>query len=164
MTFTLKKRAGFTLVELLVVMAIASILLGVTVPKISALFADPVEKTVTRLRGAMMRARWLAARDNRTVFLVFDIRGQKVLTLRRKGAEWKRLDEMTLPSGVHMAGLWRASGISEKKEALRFFPDGGGEGFGLFLKIGSRRLTAIGYPFRQGIELVPGWVQEKEIG
>jgi len=164
MAFTLKKRAGFTLVELLVVMAVASILLGVTVPKISALFSDPVEKTVTRLRGAMMRARWLAARDNRTIYLVFDIKGQKILTLKRKGPGWKRLGEAVLPSGVQMAGLWRASGISEKKEALRFFPDGEGEGFGLFLKIGTRRLTAIGYPFRQGIELVPGWVQEKEIG
>ncbi len=164
MTRPLKKHAGFTLVELLVVMAIAAILLGVAVPKISVLFSDPVEKTVTRLRGAMMRARWLAARDNRTVYLVFDMRAQKVLTLRRKEPGWKRLGEMALPSGVYMAGLWRASGIAEKKEALSFFPDGEGEGFGLFLEIGPRRMTAIGYPFRQGIELVPGWVQEKEIG
>ena len=57
-----------------------------------------------------MRARWLAARDNRTVYLVFDMRAQKVLTLRRKGPGWKRLGEMALPSGVHMAGLWEFPG------------------------------------------------------
>ena len=164
MVFLIKKRTGFTLVELLIVLAIMAILIGVSAPKLTALFPNSLEKTATRLRGAMMKARWMAARDCRDVYLSFDIRQQKIMILRRKkGVGWKHLGEIILPADVRMEGLWRASGKTDKKEILRFAPDGGGEGFGLFLLVGQKRLTAIGYPFRQGVELVPGWIQEKEI-
>ncbi len=151
---------GFTLVELLITLAIAAILIGVTAPKISALFPATRETVANRFRHAMMKARWSAARDQTPVRVVFDLKEQKIVLFEKteKGKE-KELLSLNMPGGTKMTGFWGENTTSQEKLSLRFLPNGQGEGFGVFLEKGATRMTVMGYPFRPGVEVVRGWVE-----
>ncbi len=159
-----KKRAGqtegsngFSLIELLITLSIAAILIGFAAPKISVLFPDAKEKTIERFRHALMRARWIAARDEIPVRLTFDFKSQRlVLSEKIKGKE-KGLSVFRLPSDVRMVGPWNPSSGQKAMLSIWFYPDGRGGGFGIFLEEGLSRFTAIGYPYRSGVELLNGW-------
>ncbi|MBW1659723.1 MAG: prepilin-type N-terminal cleavage/methylation domain-containing protein [Deltaproteobacteria bacterium] len=151
---------GFTLVELLITLAIATILIGVMAPKISALFPDTGEVINNRFRHALMKARWSAARDQTPVRIVFDLKEQKIVLFEKKekGKE-KVLLSLKMPENTRMAGFWGENTTSQKRLSLRFLPNGQGEGFGIFLEKGTERMTVMGYPFRPGVEIVRGWVK-----
>lgn len=153
---------GFTLIELLVTLSIAAILMGVMAPKISALFPDPMERTVTRFRQVLMKARWLAARDQTPVRVVFDLQRQEITLYDMRQGKKKRISSTKLPAGIKMVGFWNMETTTGKRFTLRFLPDGRGEGFGVFLEKGTQRMTAIGYPFRSGVELIPGWIERPQ--
>lgn len=153
---------GFTLVELLVTLSIAAILMGIIAPKISALFPDPASSTVTRFHQVLMKARWLAARDQTPVRVIFDLQRQEINLYEVGQGKEKIISSTKLPAGIKMVGFWNMGTNSRKRLILRFLPDGKGEGFGVFLERGTNRMTAIGYPFRSGVELVPGWVERPQ--
>jgi len=153
---------GFTLVELLITLSIAAILMGVMAPKISALFPDPVGRTVTRFHQVLMKARWLAARDQTPVRVIFDLQRQEITLYEMRQGKEKRISSTRLPAGIKMVGFWNMDTNSRKRFTLRFLPDGIGEGFGVFLEKGTQRMTAIGYPFRSGVELISGWIERPQ--
>lgn len=67
------KKDGFTLLELLVVVAIFSILVGVSSPMASsALNRHNLSKASLELVGAFRKARAIAAKENRNVVLIFE--------------------------------------------------------------------------------------------
>ncbi len=152
-----KGPGGFTLIELLITLSIAAILMGFAAPKITALFPGTEEKTVARFRHILMKARWVAARDQVPTRLTFDLQRQRLTLIEEKDGGRKSLLKLKLPSQVRMVGFWNVPFGKEKRFSVTFYPDGCGEGFGVFLERGTTRLTAIGYPYRPGVELVPGW-------
>jgi prepilin-type N-terminal cleavage/methylation domain-containing protein len=157
------KKSGFTLVELLVTLAIVTILIGITAPKISALFPDSEAVISNRFRHAIIRARWAAARDQVPVQVSFDLEKQMILISEEESVkgkkEWKRLLKLKMPAGTKMTGFQEKGVTSKKTLLLRFFPDGRGEGFGIYLERGTTRLTVMGFPFRPGVEIARGWVE-----
>jgi len=156
--------AGFTLIELLITLSIAAILIGVTAPKISALFPDTETRTVNRFRHALMKARWVAARDQVPVRVTFDFEAQRLTLSEKRKGQWKNLMTLSLPSGVRMVGGWNVTPGTKEALSIQFLPDGQGEGFGIFLEKGMKRLTAVGFPFRPGVELLPGWQERSQHG
>lgn len=156
--------AGFTLIELLITLSIAAILMGVMAPKITALFPDTEEKTSTRLRQVIMKARWLAARDQVPVRVIFDLQRQEIILSQLRHGRKRVLSSIRLPAEMKMVGFWNMSMSKEGKFYIRFLPDGRGSGFGLFLERGTTRMTAIGYPFRSGVAFIPGWVESEQNG
>ncbi len=154
-----ERERGFTLLEILVTLTIAVVVIMISAPKISALFPTPEEKVVSLFRLAIMRARWLAARDQIPVEIVLDSMGQaiQIREERQKGGN-KVLLTRRLPRDVRMVGFWNAP--AQKRKVIRFLPNGQGGGFGVFLERQGRRLTVVGYPYRPGVEVWRGWIEE----
>ena len=157
------EKSGFTLVELLITLAIATILIGITAPKISALFPGSETTISNRFRHAIMQARWAAARDQVPVQVSFDLKSQMILLSEEKlvkgKKERKRLLKLKMPMRTKMTGFQTKERTSKKTLLLQFFPDGRGEGFGIYLERGTARLTVMGFPFRPGVEIAQGWVE-----
>jgi len=154
-----RDKRGFTLVELLITLSIMAIVIGIMTPKISALFPNAGEMAGTRVRHAVMKARWISARDQVPVFLVFDRKTQKIELFEREKGKEKTLFTITLPAGMKMVRFWNPDPETAGRMTLQFLPDGRGEGFGLLLEDGDSRLTVMGFPFRPGVTVVSGWVE-----
>ena len=159
-----RSSGGFTLIELLITLSIAAILIGITAPKISALFPDTETRTVNRFRHVLMKARWVAARDQVPVRVTFDFKAQRIILSEKHKGRRKDLLTLSLPSGVRMMGGWNVEIGTKPIFSILFYPDGRGEGFGIFLEKGMTRMTVVGYPYRPGVELLMGWRESPQNG
>ena len=113
---------GFTMVELLVVMAIAALLLTAVPPLISAAFPGVELKAAARRTAAALRlARETAIRTGADAALVVDVQER---TFALTG-----MRTLSLPSQVHVK-LNAASRemLDDQRGAVRFFPDGSSTG------------------------------------
>ncbi len=155
---TENRARGFTLVELLITLAIAAILIGITAPKISALFPASEETISNRFRHAVTRARWIAGRDQVPVDVTFDLQRQEILLVEKEKTGEKIVTTLKMPDGVRMTGFRGGKGES-RALSIVFLPDGRGEGFGIFIARGEARMTVTGYPYRPGVEIARGWVE-----
>lgn len=99
-------RRGFTLTELVLVLAVGGLLLGIAVPRLaSALDRIEVETAARHIVAAHQRARLLAVTHNQVVILSI---GPAELTIRRRGEMapvW--IEAGPEASGVSLAGPTR---------------------------------------------------------
>lgn len=146
-----RESPGFTLVELIVVLAIGGLLMAVTPPLITAALPGVELKAGARRAAAALRqTRELAvARGIDATWLVnietgkYEIEGQ-----RRKGA---------LPDGIEIELVGAQDELrSEEVGGIRFFPDGTSTGGRVILKRGERGYQ-VGVNWLTGRILVATW-------
>lgn len=120
-------RRAFTLAELLLVLALGSILLGVAIPRLSAVL-DRIEVSAaaSRVAGAHQRARILAVTQGMVAVLSIDA---LALTIRRRGG--------TAPLWSEAGPVAHRVSLAGPARQFTFSP----EGFSLGLSNATLRLT-----------------------
>ena len=138
-----KSRAGFTLVELMVVMVIVALML--------ALIGTSISRSVS---GAEMRtaARKVAASLRYTRTKAILTKSEQVFLLDAETGQYTAADRETasLPEGLQVElNTARSELTSETAGGIRFFPDGGSTG-------GNVRLEANGRIYRVNVAWLTG--------
>ncbi len=114
---------GFTIFELLVVLAIVSLVMAIAVPRLSGTVTTSEIRSAARSLAAGMRwARSEAIYTNRPVNFQVDVKERR-FGMTQKGP-MRRLPENAQIT-LHTA---RSQLLDEEKGHIRFFPDGGSSG------------------------------------
>jgi general secretion pathway protein H len=124
---------GFTLVELLVVLAIAALLLTAAPPLISAAFPGvELKAAARRTLSTLVLARETAIRTGADVALTVDVEGRRL--------DLPGFRPVLLPRGLRLR-LNAASRemLDDNRGAIRFFPDGSSTGGVIVLARGNGR-------------------------
>jgi len=148
------RRAGFTLVELLVVMAIAGLLLAVAPPLISSALPGVELKAAARRTAAGLRlAREVAIANGRDAAWLIDIEhnSYRVDGERRRGSLPRGIDIQLVAAEDEMQ--------SDTVGAIRFFPDGTSTGGRVILKRGDAGYQ-VGVNWLTGRILIADWERE----
>ncbi len=105
---------GYTLIELIVVMALIGMMLGVSAPKIrNALFSDPLKTAARRMVGLIHEARNESIRMHEAHTLHMDMEANRFWVDRVAGNEEEmgmaRKNGHALSNGVQIQDVWLAS-------------------------------------------------------
>jgi len=148
------KPRGFTLVELLVVLAIGGLLLAVTPPLITAAMPGiELKAAARRTAGAMRLAREIAIAEGRDAAWVVDVENNsyQIDGSHRRGS---------LPGGLEVELVAAENEMqSDSVGAIRFFPDGSSTGGRVILKRGDAGYQ-VGVNWLTGRILVAEWQDE----
>ena len=120
---TLNQHQGFTLLELLVVLAIITLILAIVPPMLGNVLASSHVKSATReLAAGLKYARSQAINRQEEMTLSLHVDGKYYVV----GKKRKRLD---VPNDTTMTLITaRSEQLSTKEGAIRFFPDGSSTG------------------------------------
>lgn len=112
---------GFSLVELMVVLAIASMVLAVSLPSLLAGSGARVDAAANAVAGELRKARNAALADGRPRAVLVDIGGHRV---SRDGGPAR-----ALPTGIDLELLTaRSEQVDARRGYIRFYPDGSATG------------------------------------
>jgi general secretion pathway protein H len=142
---------GFTLVELLVVLAIGSLLLAVTPPLVTAVMPGvELKAAARRTAGALRLAREMAVARGRDAAWVLDVEQN------RYGIEGDARSG-SLPDGLDLELVAAEEEMrSEAVGAIRFYPDGSSTGGRVILKRGETGYQ-VGVNWLTGRILIAEW-------
>ncbi|MGD2020598.1 MAG: GspH/FimT family pseudopilin [Thiohalocapsa sp.] len=142
---------GFTLVELLVVLAIGSLLLAVTPPLVTAVMPGvELKAAARRTAGALRLAREMAVARGRDAAWVLDVEQH------RYGIEGDARSG-NLPDGLSLELVAAEEEMrSEAVGAIRFYPDGSSTGGRVILKRGEMGYQ-VGVNWLTGRILIAQW-------
>ncbi|WP_246155916.1 GspH/FimT family pseudopilin [Thiohalocapsa marina] len=176
------RRRGFTLVELLVVLAIAGLLLAVTPPLITAALPGvELKAAARRTAGGLRLAREAAIASGRDAAWVIDIEDNRYRILSGGSAENHAGDQFSdqssdqlgdqaavrsgppegrggrLPAGIDIELVAAAAEMqSDRVGGIRFFPDGTSTGGRVILKRGDSGYQ-VGVNWLTGRILIAAW-------
>ncbi|MFE8032189.1 GspH/FimT family pseudopilin [Thiohalocapsa marina] len=172
------RRRGFTLVELLVVLAIAGLLLAVTPPLITAALPGvELKAAARRTAGGLRLAREAAIASGRDAAWVIDIEDNRYRIISGGSTENHAGDQFSdqlrdqaaarpgppetrggrLPSGIDIELVAAAAEMqSERVGGIRFFPDGTSTGGRVILKRGDSGYQ-VGVNWLTGRILIAAW-------
>ncbi|NVK40234.1 MAG: GspH/FimT family pseudopilin [Oceanospirillaceae bacterium] len=137
------RQAGFTLLELMVVLVVASLMLSLVVPRFAAVLPGVELKSYTQKTAALLRnLRSQAMAESRLVALSLDTEAHQMRVSGRDAPisvpQDIRLtlnDDGSLALGNEIV-LPEAFGVSESLPSIRFYPDGSSSGGDLTLSSG----------------------------
>jgi general secretion pathway protein H len=142
--------AGFTLVEIVVVLAIAALLMTAVPPLFDAVMPGVQLKGAARRTVASLRlARDAAIRSGSETVLVIDVEARRL--------ELRGYRPVSLPTGLTLdLEVARRELLDEDRGAVRFFPDGSSTGGRIVLSRGEGQ-NATGY--QVGVNWLTGRVR-----
>lgn len=134
---------GFTLLEILVVLALAAIILALVLPRLGGGLEGLRVRTASRQVAALLRsARVHAIARGQTVAVTVDPRGGtlQVESAGRAGTSRR----LTLPAGIRLAVLDEAARPrGDRPTRIRFSPRGGSDGGALAVTGAGRRISIV---------------------
>ncbi len=154
---------GFTLIELLVVLFLITLLLGLTLPKVSALLGDDLSWQARRL-AAVLRSYADEAGASKKVFrMAIDLREGRYAGAVLEGAEFVPSRTTATPGGNLPRGVLfedvvtLRQGKQQEGEALIHFFPFESEAATIHLRAGERRLTLRLDPYG-GVKIEEGYI------
>ncbi|MDQ3774540.1 MAG: GspH/FimT family pseudopilin [Pseudomonadota bacterium] len=125
--------AGFTLIEIIIVLTLAGLLLALVPPRLSAaLAAAEIRSAARELASALRYARSRAVTRHAEVLLTLDTERRRY---RVSGSRWRALPEDLQVKLTTARSERRSRGVG----SIRFYPDGTGTGGQIALGSGARR-------------------------
>lgn len=143
--------AGFTLVEMMVVLAIGALVFAIALPSLVAGWGTRVDLAASAVAGELRRARSEALSTNRPRAVLFDLAERSV---SRPGGR-----SHSLPDGVDLDLLTaRSERVDDEHAWIRFFPDGSATGGRLSFERDGNVLAAVDVDWLTGAVrvLAPG--------
>lgn len=166
----IKSRCGFTLMELLVVLALIVIMFGLTMPQIrGVLLTDTLKRSARRVVGLTSELRERAVRNQKPYVLSFDP-GKRRYWIGFSGMTEEELElalknAETLPSNVRIEDIWRKN---EGKAAageipILFTPKGYASPSAIHLAADDgRQMTIVLSPFLKKARVMDHYVEFEE--
>lgn len=122
---------GFTLIEVLVVLAIVGMAMALMVPAINRGIGQSLDEVAGELRVGLRKARADAAARQQSVSYVVNLRDAAY----QKGAGMQ-----ALPDGMTLRASVASSEVRGQQAGIRFYPDGSSTGGRIGLLEGERRV------------------------
>ena len=118
-----KQHTGFTLLEMIIVLAITGLLMAIVAPKLPGVLANTQMKTATReIAAGLKNARIKAISSRQEQALLFD-------TQNKSYALGDRQKQLGIPDGSELSLVTAESEqVSETQGKIRFFTDGSSTG------------------------------------